>query len=293
VAIVFNCANSFLLPMLRSRGIPTALHVDGLEWQRSKWGRVGKRYYRAAEAFSPRAADALIADARGIQTYYHTRFGAPSVYLPYGAPLRHRKASDDALLRKIGVVSRGYHLVVARQEPENQTDRIMVGYMRSNARLPLVVVGGNPYPTKFTEQLSVLAQADPRIRPLGSVWDQELLDALYANCLSYVHGHSVGGTNPALLRAMGAGAATIAFDVSFNREVCGVSARYFSDPSSIAVAIEEAETSPTEFDAMGQAGRARAQSLYTWEGVADGYERLCLRLAGQVGARPPLLADEE
>ena len=59
------------------------------------------------------------------------------------------------------------------------------------------------------------------------VWDQELLDQLYANAFTYLHGHSVGGTNPSLLRAIGAATATTAFDVVFNREVLGDAGRYF------------------------------------------------------------------
>src|SRR5450432_3235884 len=54
VAVVFNAANAPFLPIFRFRGVPAATHVDGLEWQRAKWGGVGRRYYRAAEAFAVR-----------------------------------------------------------------------------------------------------------------------------------------------------------------------------------------------------------------------------------------------
>ena len=80
-------------------------------------------------------------------------------------------------------------------------------------------------PTPTPQQVHALA--DERIRFLGGVWDQDLLDQLYANALTYLHGHSVGGTNPSLLRAIGAGAPTMAFDVGFNREVLGAAGRYF------------------------------------------------------------------
>ncbi len=69
-AIVFNAANAPFLPVLRAAGVPVATHVDGLEWKRAKWGPVGQRYYRWAEAFAVRHSDALIADAQGIADHY-------------------------------------------------------------------------------------------------------------------------------------------------------------------------------------------------------------------------------
>ena len=86
-AIVFNSANSPLLPLIKARGIPVATHVDGLEWRRGKWGRGGRRYYREAEALAVRWSDALIADAQGIQDYYRQEFNAPTELIAYGAPI--------------------------------------------------------------------------------------------------------------------------------------------------------------------------------------------------------------
>ena len=91
--------------------------------------------------------------------------------------------------------------------------------MASGAARPLVVVGSAPYAQEYTRRCRVLAAGDPRVRFVGGVWDQELLDQLYGNAYTYLHGHCVGGTNPSLLRAIGAGTATLAFDVVFNREV--------------------------------------------------------------------------
>src|SRR6185503_12367589 len=115
----------------------------------------------------------------------------------------------------------GFHLVVARFEPENHVDLAVEGYRRSGATLPLVVVGSAPYADEYTNRIHAIAEGDPRIRLLGGVWDQDQLDQLYAHALTYIHGHSVGGTNPSLLRAMGAATAVLGYDVVFNREVAG------------------------------------------------------------------------
>ncbi|WP_136193577.1 DUF1972 domain-containing protein [Actinomyces procaprae] len=275
VAIVFNSANSPFLPALRAARIPVATHVDGLEWRRGKWGPTGRRYYRAAEALAVRYSDALIADAQGIADYYAEEFEADTDLIAYGAP---RVDVGTDRLAELGLQSGGFHLVVARFEIENHVDVIVDGYVRSGARLPLVVVGSAPYANEYTARIEQLA--DARVRLLGGVWDQELLDQLYAGALVYYHGHSVGGTNPSLLRAIGAGAAVDAFDVSFNREVLDDAGRYWATAADVAALVDSAEADPDAQVLRGNLSRERA-ALYDWDQVTDRYEALCRRLAEQ------------
>jgi glycosyltransferase involved in cell wall biosynthesis len=272
-AVVFNAANAPFLPVLRAAGIPVATHVDGLEWQRAKWGGMGKRYYRLAESLAVRWSDALIADAAGIQDYYRREFNVGTTYLAYGAPILESGASHR--ISELDVESTKYHLVVARFEPENHVHLIVEGYARSSATYPLIVVGSAPYADEYTRHIKSLG--DERVRFVGGVWDQELLDQLYANALIYWHGHSVGGTNPSLLRAMGAGAATNAFDVGFNREVLGEAGEYFADAAAIPDLIRSAEDPTSDRGLRGKKAQAEAL-LYDWDWVAEGYEELCRNL---------------
>lgn len=280
-AIVFNAANSPLLPVLRARGIPTATHVDGIEWRRAKWQGAGRRYYRLAESLAVKLSDALIADARGIAEYYRDEFGAQTRQLAYGAPIIDSPASDK--IAEQGLTPRGFHLVVARFEPENHVLEIVKGYSNSRAKLPLVVVGSAPYAGEYTRRIHRAADAT-RVRFLGGVWDQDLLDQLYANSASYLHGHSVGGTNPSLLRAAGAGASVIAKDVVFNSEVLGGCGLLFTDTADVASAIEEIEAHPDQARARGDRLRTEI-ARYSWETVTDGYEELLHDLA-RIGPTP-------
>jgi glycosyltransferase involved in cell wall biosynthesis len=270
--LLFNSANAPYLPALRARGIPTALHVDGLEWQRAKWSGLGRAYYRSAEALGVRWADALIADSRGIQDYYRVEFGADTVYLAYGAPLIDHPPLQR--LDDLGLTPQGYHLIVARFEPENHVDLLVSGYRQSDATLPLVVVGSAPYGDEYTSRVHRVADGDPRIRLIGAVWDQEQLDALYSGALTYLHGHSVGGTNPSLLRAMGAGAATVAFDCVFNRETLDGDGWFAAHPEEVASALAEAEASPESTRRRGDRVKSAVHRRYDWDRVADGYESL-------------------
>jgi glycosyltransferase involved in cell wall biosynthesis len=274
--VLFNAANAPLLSVLRAARLPVATHVDGLEWKRAKWSGAGRRYYRAAEALAVRWSDALIADAAGIRDYYTAEFGAETELIAYGAPLLDRPGTD--LLAGADVEPGEYHLAVARFEPENHVLEIVEGYRRSAATRTLVVVGAAPYADDYTAVIQAAAGGDPRVRLVGGIYDQRLLDQLYAGALTYLHGHSVGGTNPSLLRAMGAGTATLAWDVLFNREVLGASGRYFAAPDQLAALLAAAEADRADVAARAAAARERA-TAYDWDDVAKSYEQLCERLA--------------
>ena len=276
-AFVFNAANAPFIPPLRARGVPVVVHVDGLEWQRDKWQGAGRRYYRVVEGLAVRWADALIADAQGIADYYAEEFGASTELIAYGAPVQDEPGA--ARLAELDLRPRAYHLVVARFEPENHVREIVMGYTRSASRHPLVVVGSAPYSNAYTAEVRQLADADPRVRLLGGVWDQAQLDELYANSVTYLHGHSVGGTNPSLLRAMGAGTAVLAYDVVFNRETLGDRGWFFDRPATLGALLEEAESRPDTIADAGRALRERARRTYDWDDVTLRYEDLARRVA--------------
>jgi glycosyltransferase involved in cell wall biosynthesis len=271
VAFLFNAANALYIPLFRSARIPVAVHVDGLEWRRAKWGKGGTSYYRWAEARSTRWAQAVIADSRGIVDHLLTEHGVIATYIPYGAPV---VAPHPTRLSEIGLAPLEYHLVVARFEPENNVREIVKGYVSSACSKPLVVVGDAAYGDGYRREILQAGQRDPRVRFLGSVWDQDLLDALYCGAASYVHGHSVGGTNPSLLRAMGAGAPVIAHRVAFNEEVARDNGRYFACPEEVALECELVESDPDSACSRGLAGRSDVIERYQWDEVADQYEKL-------------------
>ena len=157
-------------------------------------------------------------------------------------------------------------------EPENHVLEIVQGYARSASAHPLIVVGAAPLAQEYTDAIRAAAQLDPRVRLLGRVDDQDVLDQLYANAMTYLHGHSVGGTNPSLLRAMGAESPVLALDVDFNREVAGETARFWSGPQMLPALLAEAEADPAATAQAGASARRRAAEHYR-----RGARRRCLR----------------
>lgn len=217
-ALVLNVANGFFLPLLKVRGIPSALNTDGLEWERGKWGTFAHRVFLAGAQVSARTADALIADSRAIAAIWEEKFGVKSHFIPYGATVSYLDQSER--ISGLGLTPQRYILVVARLIPENNVDLILDAHQHGGFDVPLVVVGSATASSTLEQRLRSL-NGRGTVRWLGHVSDQDLLSELWAQCGVYVHGHSVGGTNPALLQALAAGAPTLALDTSFNREVIG------------------------------------------------------------------------
>ena len=280
VALVFNAANAPYVALLRAAGVPTALHIDGHDARRAKWTGLGARYYRSATRWGCAVADAVIVDSRAVQEELEREHRVRSDYIAYGVPEpRVDEAGAATLVAQQGLTPRGYHLVVARFEPENQLLEIVGGYAASSAELPLVVVGFAGYPGDYARAVVEAASLNPQVRLMGAVWDQQLLDALYASARTYIHGHSVGGTNPSLLRAMAQSTPVIAFDCPYNRETTGGAALWFTSADDLSDQVKAAEVDPDEASTLGREAGRRAAQHYRWCSVTDDYERLAIRLA--------------
>ena len=277
VCLLLNAGNAPLLTPLKLAKIPTAIHLDGLESQRAKWRGLGAKYYTWAEKRAINSAQEVIADAQGIADHVAQTYGRDCWVIPYGAEVLHPPAER---LGELSLEKGNYHLVVSRFEPENHVYEAVRGYLESETVQPLVIVGSAPYADGYTDQITQLVSAHPDrdIRVLGGIFDQDLLNQLYAHASTYIHGHSVGGTNPSLLRAMGCGAPVLAFDCVFNREVTHEQALFWSNSQQLAAEFDSLEA--IQLEEFSVAGRKRITDFYQWEKVTDDYEILIKKLAG-------------
>lgn len=279
VALVFNAANAPWVAALRAAGIPTALHIDGHDSRRAKWSGLGKRYYTQATRWGSKVASEVIVDSAAIKHELEDLYGLKSTFIAYGA--RHSAvdpARADELLIEQGLTRRGYHLAVSRFEPENHVVEILRGYNASSAELPLIVVGFAAYPGAYVAKIEALAAVDTRIRLMGAVWDQELLDTLYGGAMTYLHGHSVGGTNPSLLRAMAQQTPVIAFDCSYNRETTGEHGHFWGSSYSLHLLLEQVDRKPARFLATVEPAGKRITDHYRWSDVVGKYHQLVTAL---------------
>ena len=278
VLLVMNPANGPLLVLPRLRGTPVAINVDGLEWQRTKWSRLGRRYLYFASWCCTRIASRVIADSRALQDFYRSTWRADSHYASYGASIEQSRDADS--VRSYGVEPDEYFLVVARLEPENNTELIVRAFEGVETGKKLVIVGGTNYRSHYVERLKETTHDNRVIFP-GPIYDQERLTALMCHSYAYVHGHMVGGTNPVLLRAMGCGARVLVLDTAFNIEVVGDAGLTFPhDIEGARRVLQGVADDPTAANDVRSRARDRIRQAYTWELATDQYEALCQQLMG-------------
>lgn len=296
VVLVMNVANGFWLPLLKLRGIPTLVNVDGIEWERAKWGRLAKTIFRAGARATARWGTRMIYDARAIAERWRQEFGLDGFVISYGG--------DDpgALPAPDGVTSGSYVLLVARFVPENSIWEFIEAVKLLPESTPVVIVGSSGNGGEIDNAVRTLAKERPNVQWLGHVHDHQQLLALWQHSGVYFHGHSVGGTNPALVQAMACGAPVVARDTVYNREVLQ-SAGIFVQPTApeIAFAIQQVMKDPVRQEQLSVQAKERASAAYTWAGVCEAYEQaleetlgaqaskklhpLRARLAGREGMR--------
>jgi glycosyltransferase involved in cell wall biosynthesis len=275
-ALVVNSANALFVPLLRLSGLPVALHVDGIEKRRAKWGWFGRAVYALSERLACVVPDALVTDAEVIRCHYLERYGAESVPITYGVDPRPPAATG--VLARLGLASRRFFLYVSRFEPENNPHRVAAAYREVGGDLPLVMVGGAPYATGFIAGFT--RGADPRILFPGPIYGEGYRELL-SHALAYVHATEVGGTHPALVEALGYGNCALVNDAPENREVAGEAGLYFraEEPASLASLLEAVRRDPGLAARHGRAAAERAARLFSWERVTDQYAALFESLA--------------
>ncbi len=273
VALVMNVANGYFLPMLRARSIPTLVNVDGIEWERAKWSPLARRAFRGGAQCTARWANELVFDARAIELYWRREFGVGGTFIPYGGDV------PDSTEVPMGLPHRGYVLVVARFVPENSVPEFFAAVPKIAASHPVVIVGTSGYGGELDEKAQGLANEHSNVSWLGHISDDDLLVGLWQHAGVYFHGHSVGGTNPALVQAMAAGAPIVARDTVYNREVLGDNGTYVPpDADQIAGAIVSLMSDSSQLVEDSRRNVLRAVEEYSWRNVCAAYEASLSRL---------------
>jgi len=251
-------------------GATVWINPDGLEWRRSKWSIPQRAYLAISEALSVLFASRLIADALAIEKYLRSRYpGLKRVTtIAYGA-LIPPETPKCTSLDEWNLLSDGYYIVVCRLEPENHVLEIIEGFERSKSTLPLVILGNAENPNHYVRNL--LLHKSSRIRFLGTVYDKEKLAALRFYARGYLHGHSVGGTNPSLLEAMACSNLVIAHDNEFNREVMAGCGLYFRASYQLAEIINAIDAGEVDVENCRKHATDIIKTRYLWDQVATVY----------------------
>ncbi len=268
----FNNANLPGILLTKIAGIPMSINTDGLEWRRAKWRLPFKAYYLAGSWLISRLGETLISDSRAIQDHYRRYFRKETTFIPYGIPvqLAVSPAREQEILDRWRLERGRYLLQITRVEPDNLPLEIAAAFRESELgrdRYAMVSIGYKD-PTPYAQHLMKLDGRDG-VRVHKAIYDREILQVLRAHCHAYVHGNSVGGTNPALLEAMATCPRVLAIDCEFSREVLADTGRFF-DRAHLARDLRAMIDTPERGPEMQE----RIARHYQWDTVAAAYKEL-------------------
>jgi len=276
--IAYFCivGNSPLVWLPRTAGAKTLLNVDGQDWAREKWSGFARWYQRWCEKVATRTASLLVADARVIQRRYRDLYGAPAVFVPYGANVRR----DDRLeaLEKWGLSPREYILYVGRLVPENAIDILIRAFRRVRTSKKLVIVGDAPFADNYKALLRSLA--DEKVVFTGYAFGDDYAQ-LSSHAYLSVQPSAIDGTRPALLDQMGFGNCVLVRDSAANMEVVGEQGASFEGAGgemSLAQRLQSLVDDCGQVEAYRKTVKSRVTHYYNWDWITDFYLDLFSRL---------------
>lgn len=259
------------------------VNPDGHEWLREKWSYPVRRYWKLSERLMVKHADLLVCDSKNIERYIqedYKKYLPKTTYIAYGTDLSRSQftPTDKEIIdwfQANNIKENGYYLVVGRFVPENNYETMIREFMKSNSKKDFVLITNveqNAFYNKLKKETEF--DQDPRIKFVGTVYNQELLKYIRENAFAYLHGHEVGGTNPSLLEALASTKLNLLLDVGFNREVGEDGAIYWNKEDLNQVIAEAellTEEKIIEYDIKST---QEVVNRFSWKFIVDEYETL-------------------
>lgn len=272
VCLTFGYNTGIFNVLQRLHRVPNVINMDGIEWSRKRWGFLRQAILYVNERFAALFGNELIADHPELNSYLRTRAPARKITtITYGG---HRV--DDvptAPVEALGLTPKQYLTLIARPIPENSIIELVQGFVAKRRGVQLAVLGAYDGDADAYHR-AVLEAAREEVVFLGAIYDPTTVHALRYHSLGYLHGHTVGGTNPSLVEALAAGNPVIAHDNKYNTWVAGDAGLYFSSPADAEKGIDQLLDDPELARKLSRNALARFESEFSWDHVARQYEAL-------------------
>jgi glycosyltransferase involved in cell wall biosynthesis len=266
----YNTAIFSILYWLKKR--VSIMNMDGMEWWRSKWSFWQKLWLYFNERCGVIFSNHLIADHPQIKKYLKSYVSPRKItVIPYGT--EKVTEVDKSWLKPYKIVPNQYVLVIARPEPENSILEIVSAFSSRKWGMKLVILG-RYLPQTFSYHQKVMQAASNEVIFAGAIYEKELVDNLRFYALLYIHGHTVGGTNPSLVEALAAGSPVLAQDNAFNRWVAGDNAHYFKNQAHCLRKLKQLLYDTNELERMKLASAVRYWERFSENRDLKAYEKL-------------------
>ncbi|QBR38827.1 glycosyltransferase (plasmid) [Leisingera sp. NJS201] len=263
VLLLLGVSGACVLPLIRLVSRARIItNVDGIEWQRAKWQGPARRFLRWSEGLAVHWSHQVIADNQGIADYLRETYGVTAEVIAYGGD--HALAGSGVSPDDDTALPARYALALCRIEPENNPEMILTAFAQAGQPL---VFAGNWNNSAFGRRLRAQFGGHPALHLLDPVYDPGALCRLRSNASLYVHGHSAGGTNPALVEMMHFNLPILAYDCSFNRFTTEQQAAFFTSSAALAELISSGFDDTAAAAALCDVARRR----YRWDRIGQQY----------------------
>ncbi|WP_071461756.1 DUF1972 domain-containing protein [Polynucleobacter asymbioticus] len=271
VLLILGVSGCIFLPFARIFSKKIILNIDGAEWKRGKWNWFIKSFLKISEAIGVLFSDIVIADNEVIKNYVFEKYGKQSVLIAYGGDHVRRISMSGKTSNEYRISPKKYAFTVCRIEPENNIELILDTFSKYDL---ILVIIGNWNNSNFGIELRAKYKSFQNMRLLDPIYDQDRLDEVRGNCFLYIHGHSVGGTNPSLVEAMSLALPCITFDVSYNKETTESKALYFGNSQELLNSLTLLNGDESLRNKIAEDMFEIASRRYRWSNIVESYEGL-------------------
>ncbi len=262
---------------IKKLGINIIVNPDGLEWMRSKWSYPIKKFFLMSEKLMLNYSDQIVCDSLGIEEYVLKKYPnlkGKTTYIAYGyEEVDLKKVNQNKIMNEYNIKKNDYLLIVGRCVPENNYELIIGDFMKSKINKNLVIIS-NLSSTDYSKKLKEIAEGDKRIIFIDGVYDKEKLAIIRKNAFAYIHGHSVGGTNPSLIESLSLTDLNILYDVCFNRYAGEDSCLYFKEEGSLTELLDDEKELENQKKLLGPKAKKRVKENFTWKIITDKYKKI-------------------
>ena len=271
--LVLGCSGSIIMPFFYEYKNKFIMNLGGLDWQRSKWSFLTRKFLKFSEAMAVKHSGLLISDNQGIKDYLLKEYKRDSFLIAYGGDQAKRITPQDSDLNNYPFLKTNYAFSVARIQPDNNINLLLDSFDEKSI-YPFVLVGNWNHSTYGKATKSKYINR-PNIILLDAIYDQRVLNVLRSNCKVYLHGHSAGGTNPALVEAMNLSLPILAFDCLYNKYTTNFKASYFANATELREKINLLSYEMLEENAKNM--YTIAKDIYQWEKIANLYSEILVK----------------
>lgn len=275
ILLVLGTSGCIALPFIRAFGKKIILNPDGAEWKRGKWNRFTQWFLKKSEQYGITYSTRVIADNKIIQNYIYDTYRVESKLIEYGGDNTSYVQLTKATKEKYSIETGKYAFKVCRIEPENNIDLILEAFENYEQKIVMI---GNWNNSNYGKNLKDKYKKYKHLILLDPIYDQQQLDELRGNCALYIHGHSVGGTNPSLVEAMNLGLCCIVYNVDYNIETTENSAIYFSSKAELQEILNRYTSGEINTSLYGKRLHEIAKRRYLWSIITEKYKQAFMEL---------------